>query len=59
MNSQPFVSRLVALNRIQGVLLTARLLQNPVYMNSQDTRRFLDAQHQELRAVLVEPGLAK
>ncbi len=37
----------------------ARLLQDPAYLNSRDTRRFLDAQHQELRAVLVELGLAK
>lgn len=36
-----------------------RLLQDPVYMNSQETRRFLDVQQQELRAVLVELGLAK
>jgi putative tricarboxylic transport membrane protein len=36
-----------------------RLLQDPVYLNSQDTRRYLDAQHQELRGVLVELGLAK
>ena len=36
-----------------------RLLQDPVYMNSQETRRFLDAQQQELRGVLVELGLAK
>ena len=35
------------------------LLQEPVYLNSQETRRFLDAQHQELRGVLVELGLAK
>ena len=38
---------------------TTRLLQDPVYLNSQETRRFLDAQQQELRAVLVELGLAK
>ena len=37
----------------------ARLLQDPVYLNSQDTRRYLDAQHQELRGVLVELGLVK
>ena len=37
----------------------ARLLQDPAYLNSRDTRRFLDAQHQELRAVLVDLGLAK
>ena len=36
-----------------------RLLQDPVYLNSQETRRFLDGQQQELRAVLVELGLAK
>ena len=36
-----------------------RLLQEPVYLNSQETRRYLDAQHQELRGVLVELGLAK
>ena len=36
-----------------------RLLQDPVYLNSQDTRRYLDAQHQELRGVLMELGLAK
>ena len=38
---------------------TQRLLQDPVYMNSQETRRFLDAQQQELRAVLMELRLAK
>lgn len=38
---------------------TTRLLQDPVYLNSQETRRFLDAQQQELRVVLVELGLAK
>jgi putative tricarboxylic transport membrane protein len=38
---------------------TLRLLQDPVYMNSAETRRFLDAQQQELRAVLVELGLVK
>jgi len=37
----------------------ARQLQDPAYLNSQDTKRYLDAQHQELRAVLVELGLAK
>jgi len=37
----------------------ARLLQDPAYLNSRDTRRFLDAQHQELRTVLVELGLAQ
>ena len=36
-----------------------RLLQDPAYLNSSETRRFLDAQQQELRAVLVELGLAK
>ncbi len=36
-----------------------RLLQDPVYLNSQETRRFLDAQHHELRGVLTELGLAK
>ena len=35
------------------------LLQDPVYRNSQETRRFLDAQHQDLRAVLMELRLAK
>jgi putative tricarboxylic transport membrane protein len=37
----------------------ARLLQDPAYLNSRDTRRYLDSQHQELRTVLVELGLAK
>ena len=37
----------------------ARSLQDPAYLNSRDTRRFLDTQQQELRAVLVELGLAK
>jgi putative tricarboxylic transport membrane protein len=36
-----------------------RLLQDPVYMNNQETRRFLDAQRQALRTVLAELGLAK
>ena len=36
-----------------------RLLQDPVNLNSQETRRFLDGQQQELRAVLVERGVAK
>jgi putative tricarboxylic transport membrane protein len=36
-----------------------RLLQDPAYLKSRDTQRFLDGQHQELRAVLVELGLAK
>lgn len=36
-----------------------RLLQDPVYLNSRETKAFLDAQHQELRAVLVDLGLAK
>jgi len=36
-----------------------RLLQDPAYLNSRDTRRFLDSQHQELRAVLLDLGLAK
>jgi len=35
----------------------ARALQDPAYLNSRDTRRFLDAQHQELRAVLADLGL--
>ena len=37
----------------------ARLLQEPVYLNSRDTQRYLESQHQELRAVLVDLGLAK
>ena len=41
------------------VPITLRLMQDPVYLNSQETRRYLDAQHQELRGVLVELGLAK
>ncbi len=36
-----------------------RLLQDPVYLNSHETRRYLEAQHQELRGVLGELGLAK
>ncbi len=36
-----------------------RLLQEPVYLNSRDTQRYLDSQHQELRAVLLDLGLAK
>jgi putative tricarboxylic transport membrane protein len=37
----------------------ARLLQDPVYLNSRETRAYLDSQQQELRAVLVDLGLAK
>jgi putative tricarboxylic transport membrane protein len=37
----------------------SRLLQDPVYLNSRDTQKYLDSQHQELRAVLVDLGLAK
>ena len=37
----------------------AHLLQDPVYLNSRDTQRYLDAQHQELRSVLIDLGLAK
>ena len=37
----------------------AHLLQDPVYLNSRDTQRYLDSQHQELRTVLVDLGLAK
>lgn len=37
----------------------ARLLQDPVYLNSRDTQKYLDSQHQELRGVLVDLGLAK
>jgi putative tricarboxylic transport membrane protein len=36
-----------------------RLLQDPVYLNSRETKAYLDSQHQELRAVLVDLGLAK
>ena len=36
-----------------------RLLQDPVYLNSRETKSYLDAQHQELRAVLVDLGLVK
>jgi putative tricarboxylic transport membrane protein len=36
-----------------------RLLQDPAYLNSRDTQRFLEAQHNELRAVLLDLGLAK
>jgi putative tricarboxylic transport membrane protein len=35
------------------------LLQDPVYLNSRETKSYLDSQHQELRAVLVDLGLAK
>ncbi|MEO7729166.1 MAG: tripartite tricarboxylate transporter substrate binding protein [Burkholderiales bacterium] len=37
----------------------ARLLQDPIYLNSRETKAYLDAQHQELRTVLVDLGLAK
>ena len=37
----------------------ARLLQDPVYLNSRDTQRYLELQQQELRAVLVDLGLGK
>ena len=37
----------------------ARLLQDPVYLNSRDTQKYLEAQHQELRAALVDLGLVK
>ena len=36
-----------------------RLLQDPVYLDSRETKRYLDSQHQELRAILVDLGLAK
>jgi putative tricarboxylic transport membrane protein len=36
-----------------------RLMQDPIYLNSQDTRRYLDAQQQELRSVLLDVGLVK
>jgi putative tricarboxylic transport membrane protein len=36
-----------------------RLLQDPVYLNSRETKTYFDSQHQELRAVLVDLGLAK
>jgi putative tricarboxylic transport membrane protein len=36
-----------------------RLLQDPVYLNSRETKAYLDSQHQELHAVLIELGLAK
>ena len=36
-----------------------RLLQDPAYLNSRDTQKFLEAQHNELRAVLLDLGLAK
>lgn len=36
-----------------------KLLQDSVYMNSRETKAYLDAQHQELRTVLVDLGLAK
>jgi tripartite-type tricarboxylate transporter receptor subunit TctC len=36
-----------------------RLLQDPIYLNSRETKAYLDSQHQELRAVLVDLGLAK
>ncbi|MDB5809875.1 MAG: tctC6 [Betaproteobacteria bacterium] len=37
----------------------AHLLQDPVYLNSRETRKYLDSQHQELRTILVDLGLAK
>ena len=36
-----------------------RYLQDPVYLNSRETQRYLDSQHQELRGVLVDLRLAK
>ena len=36
-----------------------RLLQDPAYLNSRDTQRFLEAQHHELRAVLLDLGIGK
>jgi putative tricarboxylic transport membrane protein len=36
-----------------------RLLQEPAYLNSRDTQRFLEREHNELRAVLLDLGLAK
>ncbi|HYC46657.1 MAG TPA: tripartite tricarboxylate transporter substrate binding protein [Burkholderiales bacterium] len=36
-----------------------KLLQEPAYLNSQDTQRYLQAQHNELKAVLVDVGLVK
>ena len=36
-----------------------RLLLDPVYLYSRDTQKYLDAQHQELRAALVDLGLVK
>jgi putative tricarboxylic transport membrane protein len=36
-----------------------RLLQEPAYMNSRDTQRFLEREHNELRAVLLDLGLTK
>jgi hypothetical protein len=35
------------------------LLQDPAYLNSRDTQRFLEAQHNELRAVLLDLGIAR
>jgi len=37
----------------------AKRQQDPAYMASRDTKRFLDEQYEELRAVLVQLGLAK
>ena len=36
-----------------------RHLQEPAYLNSRDTAKFLEAQHNELKAILVELGLTK
>lgn len=36
-----------------------KLLQDPVYMNSRETKAYLDSQQQELRTVLLDLGLAK
>jgi putative tricarboxylic transport membrane protein len=36
-----------------------RFLQEPAYLNSRDTQRFLEREHNELRAVLLDLGLTK
>ena len=51
------VGRLVQLPEWRDAL--TRLLQEPAYLNSRDTQRFLEREHNELRAVLLDLGLTK
>jgi putative tricarboxylic transport membrane protein len=50
-------ARLTQLSEWRDAL--TRLLQEPAYMNSRDTQRFLEREHNELRAVLLDLGLTK